>query len=544
LKLDFNSANQTFVLYYPRAEGNPRDLMVEHGLNFSAAGSTSSTAMLFTREPYAAASFADHATERAKAALIHITAQIDLSRTLGCKRHFDVPAERELYQFQAADVEYILAREHALDADPPGCGKTPTAIVVANEMQARKICVVCPASIRFQWMRKIKEWSTGPADGMIIRSSRYGLDAGRRWIIISWNLVHHPGLWRALAKEQFDLLILDEAHFAKEEDAKRTRSVFGGGHALAAEPLIERSKRVLALTGTPLPNRPREGYVLSRHLCWQAIEFMSRDDFDEKYNSVELHNVSGTDASGATVRKAYQTESIGRVPEFQNRLRAHFMCRHKKADAMPNTLPPIYDLIRVEETATVKAALAAERLLDIDPETFTGKDAAALGHIASARREMGLAIAPQAVKWCETLLRGGEDKIVLFAWHIEVLDILQAGLARYGVVRVDGRDSALSKDKKVQLYVAQDKLRVILGNVLSLGTGTDGLQHVASHCLIVEPDWVHGNNEQCVDRLYRDGQLCAVQADLFVAPGSISEKVLASALRKAQITDRALDRRW
>src|ERR1700680_2495819 len=122
-------------------------------------------------------------------------------------------------------------------------------------MQARKICVVCPASIRFQWARRIQEWSTGSSSCMIIRSSRLGLDPTRRWIIISWDLVRSPGLHRALAKEQFDLLILDEAHFAKEEGSKRTRAVFGGGRNLPAAPLIERSKRVLALTGPPLPNR-------------------------------------------------------------------------------------------------------------------------------------------------------------------------------------------------------------------------------------------------------------------------------------------------
>src|ERR1700676_2848067 len=146
MRLDYNEANKTFIVYYPRAEGNPRDLMIEHGLQFSASGSTSDVAMLFTREPYCAATFAAHATPRAAEALIHITAPIEHSWSLESKRHFDMPAGQELRQFQAADVEYILQRGHCLDADPPGCGKTPTAIVVANEMQARKICVVCPAS--------------------------------------------------------------------------------------------------------------------------------------------------------------------------------------------------------------------------------------------------------------------------------------------------------------------------------------------------------------------------------------------------------------
>jgi SNF2 family DNA or RNA helicase len=86
-------------------------------------------------------------------------------------------------------------------------------------------------------------------------------------------------------------------------------------------------------------------------------------------------------------------------------------------------------------------------------------------------------------------------------------------------------------------------MRFIIGNVLSLGTGTDGLQDVCSHALLAEADWTHGNNVQCFDRLDRGGQRAQVQGDIFVAPGSIAEKVLASALRKAQVTFKALDRR-
>ena len=87
------------------------------------------------------------------------------------------------------------------------------------------------------------------------------------------------------------------------------------------------------------------------------------------------------------------------------------------------------------------------------------------------------------------------------------------------------------------------KAQIILGNVLSLGTGTDGLQHVACHGLMAEADWTHGNNEQCADRLDRGGQTRTVQFDIFVAPGSLSEKVLAASLRDAAITEKALDRR-
>jgi SNF2 family DNA or RNA helicase len=60
--------------------------------------------------------------------------------------------------------------------------------------------------------------------------------------------------------------------------------------------------------------------------------------------------------------------------------------------------------------------------------------------------------------------------------------------------------------------------------------------------LIAEPDWVAGNNIQAIDRLDRGGQKLVVQADTFVAPNSIAERILAAALRKLQTTHAALDK--
>lgn len=546
--LDYIPHTGNYALYVPRGEGDPAVMMREYGLDFSHPRSNYKEACLFTKEPYAAASFWQHATPRARQHLGHIVDQIEASWKADSGRHIDVPADKELWPYQRAGVDYALNRPHALIGDDMGLGKTMQAIALANEMQAKRVLVVCPAVIRFQWCDRIREWSTMKARGHkgpgypvpnttvypIITSQR-GVHDDAAWTVVSWDLIRHPALWRALAKTEYDLLILDEAHYAKTHNAKRTRALFGGGREYIAEPLISRAKKTVALTGTPLPNRPREAYTLARALCWESIDFASEDDFNERYNP----RSQGRSLSG----KVWVDEREGRLPELQNRLRANFMVRRLEADVLPQLKRPLYDLIRVEETAAVKAALQAESLLDIDPEDLTGADAKVLGQIATARRLMGVALAPQIVQWVKMLLDGGAGKLVLFAWHKEVLDILCGGLSEHGIVRVDGGDSARSKHAKVQKFIADPAVQVIVGNVLSLGTGTDGLQHVSTHVLLAEPDWVFGNNEQCIKRLHRAGQEGQVSADIFVAPGSLSEKVLAAALRKGNIVYRALDRR-
>jgi SNF2 family DNA or RNA helicase len=153
---------------------------------------------------------------------------------------------------------------------------------------------------------------------------------------------------------------------------------------------------------------------------------------------------------------------------------------------------------------------------------------------------MGVTTAPQAADYIKTLLDGGVDKIVVFGWHIEVLDILQRQLMRYGVLRIDGSTTPKNRQERVDAFMTQPKMRVMLGNIQSMGTGVDGLQKVCQRCVLVEPSWTPGENQQAIDRLDRGGQTGTVQADFLVPPGSVIEKILVAALHKAKVIHETL----
>jgi SWI/SNF-related matrix-associated actin-dependent regulator 1 of chromatin subfamily A len=545
VQLDFVPSTGAYVLRVPRGVGGiePHVLMMEHGLDFSNTASTPQTAVLFTREPYAAVAFYQYATPRAQAALLHLQEQIALSWVKESQGHIKVPDDEELAPFQIGGVEYALRRMCTLFGDVPGLGKSPEAIAVCNEIGAKRVLVLCPANIRLQWVKVIRRWTTMryPYTVYPVLHGRHGVNPSANWTIVSYDLASSPAIWKALAKGTYDCLIIDEAHYCKTVDARRTRTVFGGGLNPIAAPLFERAGMILGLTGTPLPNRPREAYTLARGLCWDAIDFMSEDTFKSRFNpSRRVVNDDG---------KVYVDERAGRHGELQARLRSNFMVRREKYG--PNGVGyqlgmmhlPQYEVIQVEETKEVKRALAAERMLDIDPEQLEGVDAECLGQVATVRRIMGLAMAPLAAEYVEMLLDGGEEKIVVFAHHIQVLDHLCEKLAKWGVVRIDGSMSQQKKQKQVDSFRLNPRIQVCAGNMQSMGTGTDGLQEVAHRAVFAEPDWVDGTNQQAVDRLDRGGQTTKVQADFLVAPGSFLERVLGAALRKGQTTHKALDRR-
>ena len=545
--LEYVEKTKAFVLRVRRSENvDIQDLMKEHGLDYSSTASHSHEAVLFTREPCAALHFFDCGTPEAMQQLAALKEQVDKSWAPTGTAHIKTPSDRELWPFQKASVEYALQRRNTLVADEPGLGKTPIAICFANEIAASRVLVLCPANIRLQWAARVREWSTMTWPNVIypIMKGSHGVHPQANWTIVSYDLARTPAIGRALAAGMYDLLILDEAHYLKTIDSRRTRAVFGGGMSPEFPALESRCGSILALTGTPLPNRPREAFTLARGLCPDSIDFMSEDRFKARFNPSMTKEIVDR-VTGKT--KFVIDERSGRHFELQNRLRSNFMVRHLKRDVMPQLKMPDYDIIHMEETGPVKAALKAESLLGLDPDELDNPDATnnfeLRGHIAAVRRQMGMALAPQIADYVNMLIEGGEEKLVIFAWHIEVLNILQNALQRHGVIRIDGSTGAANKQRLVDEFVSDPSKDIMLGNMQSIGTGTDGLQHVAWHALIAEASWVPGDNEQAVDRLDRGGQNKTVQADFFVAPGSISEKVLASSLRKRQVTHKSLDER-
>lgn len=267
---------------------------------------------------------------------------------------------------------------------------------------------------------------------------------------------------------------------------------------------------------------------------------MSEDKFSERFNPSVQVNTRRKDGSEAF----YIDERNGRCAELQNRLRANFMSRHLKRQVMTQLKLPLYDIIQLDVDGPIKAALKAESMLDIDPEDLSGADAETLGHVAVVRRQMGIAMAPQVGDYVDMLLQGGEPKLVVFAWHIEVLNILEQRLQKWGVRRIDGSTNTKRRQTIVDDFQKEPGIRILIGNIQSMGVGVDGLQHVCSHALIAEASWTPGDNQQAFDRLDRGGQRQQVQCDVFAVPGSFAEKVLAASLRKNRVLHTTLDKQF
>lgn len=535
--VEFNPTNGAYILRVPlQQKEEVAALMAYRGLTFSTAASRKDEAVLFSNNPYSLCDLGDVPE------LAAYRANIEASRALNGVGTRKLPPGKELWPYQKASFDYVWRRGGGIIGDMPGLGKTPISIAFANAMESYRTLVIVPASLRLQWADKIREWSTIPnVKVSCMLNVKDGIHPAAHYQIISYDAARNPAIIKAIAKYRWKVLICDEAHKMKNADAITTRAVLGNSKGKfnhkgeEIDAIAKYCDHHLALTGTLLLNRPSEAYVMLRHFDWECIDFLSEEKFKDRYNRQAIMKT--------IMGKRFNLESTSLESELQNRLRVNVMVRHEKKDVLTQMKPPRFEVVHMEETGAVKAALAEEGLLGLSiEEVQTTKDIKILGHIAEVRRLMGIALAPQVASYAADFLDGSEEKLVIFGWHIEVLDIFEKELSSYGTCRVDGSVSPVKRDKAVQDFIDNPGKRVFIGNIQAAGTGIDGLQTVCSRCYLAEPDWVPAQNEQAVSRLDRFGQTELVIAEIFVAPGSISEKILVKALEKMNVIHRVLDK--
>lgn len=536
--VEHNASNGAYILRVPfEKREEVAALMAYRGLTFSTAASKKNEAVLFSANPYSVCDLGD------LPALASYRANIEASRALTGVGTKMLPPGKELWPYQRASFDYVFRRGGGIVGDQPGLGKTPISLAFVNAVEGYRNLVIVPASLRLQWAAQIKAWSTIPnVKVSVMLNVKDGIHPTAHYQVLSYDSARNPAVIKAIGKYRWKVMICDEAHKMKNADAITTRAILGNAqgifnhHEEKIPAIASYCEHHLALTGTLLLNRPSEAFVLFRFFDHEAIDFLSQEKFKDRYNrQAVMKTLQG---------KRFNLESTSLESELQNRLRVNIMVRHEKRDVLPQMKPPRYEVVQMTETGAVKAALAEEGLLDISiDEIQSVKDITVLGHIAEVRRLMGVALAPQIADYAADWLDGSDDeKLTIFAWHIEVLDILEKSLEAYGVVRVDGRKNPVARQQAVDDFIDKPEKRVFIGNIQAAGTGVDGLQKVCNRCFLAEPDWVPAQNEQAVSRLDRIGQEHLVTAEIFVAPGSISEKIFVRALQKLQTIHRVLDK--
>ncbi|MGI9568528.1 MAG: helicase-related protein, partial [Desulfobulbia bacterium] len=136
------------------------------------------------------------------------------------------------------------------------------------------------------------------------------------------------------------------------------------------------------------------------------------------------------------------------------------------------------------------------------------------------------------VSWIKEQLEGGTEKIVLFGYHQDVLEIMFKNLKKYNPAMVYGPTAQAKRQAEVDRFQADPECRVILGGWKPLGTGWT--LTASSTVVFAEASFVPGDNDQMKDRCIRIGQEAEnVSVYYLVVEGSVDATVLAKAANKA-----------
>lgn len=479
------------------------------------------------------AQFAD-ATARARidAEMAQKKASLQASRAASADIDLPVPEGLAYLPYQRAGIAYAMGRSGVLIGDEMGLGKTIQAIGVMNcTADLRRAIVVCPASLRLNWKREIEKWMT--------HSLTVGVAEGKDWpatdiVVINYDILKNHA--DRIAATEWDLCIWDEAHYMKNGKAQRT--MLG---------LSIKARRRIALTGTPIPNRPIEAWTILNAL--DPNTFKSRGFYAKRYCNGH-NNGWGWDESGAS-----------NLDELQDKLRSSIMVRRMKADVLKELPAKVRQIVELPANgasaiiAREAAALAAKEAmlegLRVKVELAKAESdeayAAAAQELADAstiafselsklRHEVAMAKVPYVIEHLNEALADGR-KIVCFAHHKDVIAALRAAFP--GAVSITGDTAMADRQAAVDAFQRDPNVKLFLGNIMAAGVGLT--LTASSHVVFAELDWVPGNVTQAEDRCHRIGQKDSVLVQHIVLDGSMDARLVHTIVAKQAVIDSALD---
>ena len=481
------------------------------------------------------------------------------------------PDGLEFKRYQMAFFDWYRQRQannrySVLCSDEMGTGKTIQSAglftLISNNKdngEQPRFLVICTAGMKITWEREIRKWCEGLSTVKIKGTKLLDYLPTENVVIINYDLVvhHRPWIDQIADKYGWDLIICDEAHYLKNPKAKRTVAVLGGrlkrGEEFGHIDSIDGKK--LFLTGTPLVNRPVELWPILKE-CDPTGLGENWQRFVRKYCGAYKGRY-GWDTSGAT-----------NLEELQVKLRSSIMIRRRTNDVL-DQLPAIQrqaivlpdngnaDIVRAEWEAfnnyeqVLKELEEARTSTDSDMDsllrTLRDRQGASFAELAKYRKLVGMCKKDHVVEHCRNVI-DSRGKIVLFAWHKDVVTALLSGLQEFNPVRLTGSDSQVARQASVDAFQVDETVKVIVLNLEAGGVGITltGTEE-AGFCTSVvfsELDWrpsIMQQAERRVARLGADESATNILVHHVVLDGSLDATISNRLIDKQNVIDQAIN---
>jgi SWI/SNF-related matrix-associated actin-dependent regulator of chromatin subfamily A-like protein 1 len=480
-------------------------------------------------------------------------AQIAASRATNAQVAVPAPAGLAYLPYQLAGIAALQTRSNVLLADEMGLGKTIQVIGLLNSDPAlKRVLIVCPASLKINWLRELNKWLVKPRAIEIAEGSEFPADA--EIVIINFDILTKHRKAMMMMAGGWDLIVVDESHKIKNEKAQRTVALLGRWHRdpELRVPGVPAGKKVF-LTGTPIVNRPNELWTTVRTLDPQGLG-SSFFTFMKRY-CAGYQGSYGWDFNGAS-----------NLEELQQRLRSGIMVRRMKDEVLKELPAKRRQVIMIPPTsAAAKGAVEAERRMFAKYEAAiaaaekAAQEARARGDrdgyraaikslhaankiafedMARVRHDTAVAKIPEVIEHLEMVLEA-QDKVVVFVHHHDVGHALEAAFP--GAAVITGETKPADRITEQDKFQHDDNCRVAICSIMAAGVGLT--LTAAQHVVFAELDWVPGNISQAEDRLHRIGQLGSVLVTHLVFDDSVDSIMAQTIINKQEVIEAAMDNR-
>jgi SNF2 family DNA or RNA helicase len=390
-------------------------------------------------------------------------------------------SHRPPLEHQKEAIQKLVENKKFILADDMGLGKTTSTIIAALETGAKKMLIICPASLKINWQREIENYSNRTTS--IIEGKKWD-DAD--FVIINYDIIKnfHDDKKKTesiIVKSKFDLVIIDEAHYVQNSQAQRTKLINDIGRKV---------ERVWLLTGTPITSRPINYFNLLSLIDspvaqnWMAYVKRYCNGFQFQAGRRKIWNVSGA----------------SNLEELRDRTSPLVLRRLKEnvLDLPEKIITPVYLRLKSNEYEE----LMGEYYDWYDKNGESDSLTLQFTKLTKVRQVIAEEKTKATIELCENIIEQGK-KVIVFTNFTKSLEMI---LQHFGknAVRLDGQMSQKERQLSVDRFQNEEDVTIFVGNIKAAGVG---ITLTAAEAVVMNDlSFLPSDHSQAEDRSYRYGQ--------------------------------------
>jgi len=384
---------------------------------------------------------------------------------------------------QKEAIEKLTGSRRFILADDMGLGKTTSTIIAALETGAKKILIICPASLKINWEREIANYTDRSV--YIAEGKKFSTESD--FVIVNYDILknfHDPKDKdnSLLFKSEFELVVLDEAHMVSNAQAQRTKII---------NSYVKTIKRVWLLTGTPMTSRPMNYYNLLN-----IIE----SPVAQNWMAYAIRYCQGYQFTAGN-RKVWNVTGASNLEELRDRTSKQILRRLKEEvlDLPDKIITPVYLRLKSKEYED----LMGEYYEWFDKNSNESSSLTVqFSKLMKVRKVISNEKVKQTIEFVENIIEQGK-KVIIFTNFTDTLQTIYQHFGKQAVY-LDGSCNKVQRQFAVDQFQDNEKITVFVGNLKAAGVG---LTLTSAEAVIMNDlSFVPAEHAQAEDRAYRYGQ--------------------------------------